>query len=283
MSRALLFAMTSLLTAMAVGIPSHSQAGPNTIASRPGAPVVFIAHDYGYTGPDRIPAGMTTFEILNQGQALHHAQLVKLAAGKTPQEFGAAMKADPTHWPGWVRFVGGPNAVVPGDRAMATMKLEPGNYLVLCIIPDQKGVPHVMLGMEKPLTVTPATTVSLGEPVSDLTITQRDFMFDLSQSVAAGTHTIQVMNAGTQPHEAVVVQLAPGATAKDFIAAFEPGSAGPPPGRPIGGVVGLDQGGRGYFTSHFVPGRYALICFFPDQATGRPHFAQGMISEFTVR
>lgn len=283
MSRALLFATTSLLAVMAVVLPNQSPAGPHTIASRPGTPVLFIAHDYGYTGPDRIPAGMTTLEILNQGQDLHHAQLIKLAAGKTPQQFAAAMKADPIHWPAWVHFVGGPNAVMPGERAMATMRLDPGNYLVLCIIPDEKGVPHIMLGMERPLTVTPATTVSLEEPVSDLTITQRDFLFDLSRPITAGTHTIQVMNGGTQPHEAVLVQLAPGATAKDFIAAFEPGAAGPPPGRTIGGIVGLDRGGRGYFTSHLEQGRYALICFFPDQTTGRPHFAQGMISEFTVR
>lgn len=283
MSRSLLFATTTFLTAMAVGISGPSQAGPHGSASRPGDPVLFIAHDFGYTGPDRIPAGMTSFEILNQGEDLHHAQLIKLADGKTPREFREAMKADPIHWPAWVRFVGGPNAVMPGERALAIMKLEPGNFLLLCIIPDQKGVPHVMLGMEKPLIVTPATAVSLEEPVADLTITQRDFLFDLSRPIASGTRTVQVTNAGTQPHEAVLVQLAPGATAKDFIAAFEPGAAGPPPGRAIGGIVGLDRGSQGYFTAHLEPGQYALICFFPDQVTGRLHFAQGMISEFPVR
>ncbi len=250
--------------------------------SSPAGVVTFTAHDYGYQGPDRIPAGMTTVEIVNQGQDLHHAQLVKLAAGKTADEFISALKADPRHWPGWVSFVGGPNGVVPGDRATAAVMLEAGHYLVLCIIPDKHGVPHVMLGMEKPLTVVPVSTVSWAEPVADLTIIQRDFHFELSKPITAGTHTIEVTNAGGQPHEAVVVQLAPGATVKDFVAAFEPGATGPPPGRPMGGIVGLDRGGRGFFTATFDPGHYAIICFFPDQTTGREHVQQGMVREFTV-
>lgn len=235
------------------------EAGEGSRSSLAGV-VTFTAHDYGYQGPDRIPAGMTTVEVVNQGQDLHHAQLVKLAAGKTADEFISALKADPRHWPGWVSFVGGPNGVVPGDRATAA----------------------VMLGMEKPLTVVPVSTVSWAEPVADLTITQRDFHFELSKPITAGTHTIEVTNAGGQPHEAVVVQLAPGATVKDFVAAFEPGATGPPPGRPMGGIVGLDRGGRGFFTATFDPGHYAIICFFPDQTTGREHVQQGMVREFTV-
>lgn len=282
MTRALLSAMMIGFSTLAVAVTDEGRAG--TSGSRPGsAPVQFVAHDHGYSGPDRIPAGITTIEIVNEGRDLHHAQLLKLAAGKTAEDFVSAMKADPTHWPNWVNFLGGPNGVVPGDRASATMRLDAGHYLVLCIIPDKNGVPHMMLGMEKPLTVVPVSAVTFVEPTADLTITQRDFHFDLSKPISAGTHTIHVTNEGTQPHEAIVVQLAPGASAKDFIAAFEPGAAGPPPGKPIGGVVGIDRGGRAFFTATFAAGRYALICFFPDQGTGREHFAQGMISEFIVR
>jgi hypothetical protein len=126
-------------------------------------------------------------------------------------------------------------------------------------------------------------TVSSAAPTPDLTITQRDFHFDLSRPIAAGQHTIQVRNGGTQPHEALVVKLEPGATVKDFVAAFEPGASGPPPGRLVGGLVGLDRDRRAFFTSTFDPGRYAVMCFFPDQTTGRPHLAQGMVSEFTVK
>lgn len=284
MSRALVLVSMIGFSVIASAVPNQGHADQGAITPRPtGAPVVFVADDYGYIGPDRVPAGITTVEIVNQGKDLHHAQVVKLESGKTVEDFVSAMKADPVHWPDWVSFAGGPNAVAPGDRATATMRLEAGRYLMLCLIPDKQGKPHVMLGMQKSFAVIPVSTVALTEPASDVTITQRDFHFDVSQPIVPGTHTIQVINRGSQPHEVVVVKLAPGATVQQFLAAFEPGAVGPPPGRPVGGIVGLDRGGHGYFTATFEPGRYALMCFLPDQATGKEHFAQGMISEFTVR
>lgn len=247
------------------------------------APVVFVAEDYGFAGPDRIPAGMTTVQIANRGKDPHHVQILQLTEGKTAEDFQAAMKADPSHPPAWAKFVGGPNAVLPGSDATAMMQLNAGNYLLLCLIPDQKGVPHVALGMAKPLTVTPSARTASIQPAADLTVTVSDFSFALSQPVTAGPHILQVLNAGGQPHEVVVVRLDPGATAKDFGSAFEPGASGPPPGRPVGGIVGLERGGSGFFTGNFEPGRYGLICFFPDNKTGAPHFTKGMTLDFTVR
>ena len=246
------------------------------------ASVVYMAHDYGFTGPDHIPAGVATLEVVNKGRAPHHIQLLKLAQGKTAADFHAAVKANPDRFPTWVKFVGGPNAVLPGGRSVATITLAEGEYLLICLIPDKEGVPHVALGMEKTLSVKGARPTLVSEPNAGLTITQADFRFEMSSRVTAGTHTIQVMNHGTQTHEVVLLKLDPGASAKDFGAAFEPGASGPPPGQPIGGVVGIETGGHAYFNARFEPGRYGLICFFPDPATGKPHFAQGMTSEFTV-
>jgi len=48
-------------------------------------------------------------------------------------------------------------------------------------------------------------------------------------------------------------------------------------------VVGIERGGDAIFTAQFEPGRYGLICFFPDRTTGAPHFAKGMTLDFTVR
>jgi hypothetical protein len=244
--------------------------------------VLYVAHDYGFTGPDQIPAGMATLQVVNKGRDAHHVQLLKLMPGKTAADFRAAIKANPSGFPKWVKFVGGPNAVLPGGESVAMMTLAEGEYLLICLIPNKEGVPHVALGMEKPLSVKGARPSIVSEPKAGLTITQADFRFDLSSQVTAGTHTIQVMNHGTQTHEVVLLKLDPGASAKDFGAAFEPGASGPPPGQPIGGVVGIETGQHAYFNARFEPGRYGLICFFPDPATGKPHFAQGMTSEFTV-
>lgn len=272
-----LFLMLALALVWVDGHPAV--AGPRT----DDAPVVFVADEYGFSGPDFISAGVTTLQVVNRGQDLHHIQLLKLLQGKTTAEFRAAIKTDPGRFPRWIKFVGGPNAVLPGSEAMATMTLEEGEYLLICIIPNKEGLPHMALGMQKPLSVRGLKPTLVSEPKAGLTITQADFRFDLSRAVTAGSHTIRVMNHGTQPHEVVVLKLDPGASAKDFAAAFEPGASGPPPGKPIGGVVGLATGEHAFFTAQFEPGRYGLICFFPDSATGQPHFAKGMTSEFTVK
>ncbi len=245
--------------------------------------LTMTATDYGFTGPELVPAGLTAVEVVNQGTEVHHAQLIRLAPGKTADDFAAAMKADPDHPPTWVTFVGGPNAVLPGDRATAVMDLSPGQHLVLCLVPNKAGVAHVVLGMAKPFLVTEAVGAPVAEPKPDVVITARDFQFVLSRPITAGAHTIQLVNEGSQAREVVLVRLAPDAKAKDFIAAFEPGAGGPPPGRPLGGIVGIERGARGVFTAKFDPGQYALICFFPDVKTGAPHFTKGMTWDFEVR
>jgi hypothetical protein len=57
---------------------------------------------------------------------------------------------------------------------------------------------------------------------------------------------------------------------------------GPPPGKPLGGVSGIDKGMSEYFSADFSPGNYAFICFLPDAKDGKPHFAHGMVQQFTV-
>ncbi len=261
---------------------AHQESPGAFAASRNSVSVVYAAHDYGFTGPGQIAAGVTTLQVVNKGREPHHVQLLQVLQGKTAEDFRAAIKANPAGFPSWIKFVGGPNAVLPGSDAVATMTLAEGEYLLICLIPDKEGVPHVAHGMVKPLSVKGARPSLVSEPKAGLTITQADFRFSMSSKVTAGTHTIQVLNHGTQPHEVVVLKLDPGASARDFGAAFEPGASGPPPGQPIGGVVGIETGQHAYFNARFEPGRYGLICFFPDPTTGKPHFAQGMTSEFTV-
>src|SRR5438552_8855785 len=108
--------------------------------------------------PDTIPAGLTTFRLVNQGKELHHASLVRLRDGKTVADFQAGLAAamqSHTPPPSWMTFAGGPNAVTLGDTGVATETLEPGSYVFVCWIPSLDGVPHVMKGMLHPLLVTP--------------------------------------------------------------------------------------------------------------------------------
>lgn len=248
--------------------------------------VTFEATDYGFTGPDTIPAGLVSARVVNKGKDLHHIQFLRLDAGKTMADFTAAAKADPSVVFGkvsWVKYEGGPNAVVPGESTSAIVNLEPGNYVVACIIPDPKGVPHVIHGMVKALTVKGPAVSKVSEPKAAVTITAHDFNFSPDKPIAAGKQTIRFENSGTQPHEVVLVQLPPGKTVKDFADGFAPGHSGPPPGKPIGGVAGLYKGGHAYFTAKIDPGHYGLICFFEDPTKKAPHFALGMMYDFEVK
>ena len=81
-----------------------------------------------------------------------------------------------------------------------------------------------------------------------------------------------------------MIQLNPGASVEEFLGAFEPSAPpGPPPGQDRGGVQEVKSGGDSVFTTDFTPGNYALVCFVEEPNTGAPHFALGMIHEFTVQ
>ncbi|HEX6532221.1 MAG TPA: hypothetical protein VF019_06310, partial [Nitrospira sp.] len=226
---------------------------PRRASSLPGgdAEVVFVAHDYGFSGPDRLPAGLTTVRIVNQGQDLHHVQFLKLLQGKSAADFRAAIAADPSRLPAWVQYAGGPNAHLPGSLASATVNLTEGDYVLMCWIPDKNGVPHVALGMQKALSVRGGKPVKVSQPKPSIVITQIDYQFVLSKGVESGLQTIEVINHGTQPHELVVVKLAAGATVKDVIASFAPGASGPPPGELVSGITGIEKGERVHFTGDF--------------------------------
>lgn len=239
------------------------------------------ATEYAFEMPDTIPAGLTTFRLVDAGKELHHVQLIKLADGKTMSDFVKAVEAGGPP-PTWATEAGGVNAPRPGGgEASTTLAVAPGNYAVVCLIPDAKGVPHVAKGMLRPLTVTAATGPAATEPTSDVTIKLADYSFELPAPISAGTHTIRVENDGAQPHEVQIVRLAPGKTAAD-VAAWVDHQQGPPPGEPIGGVPAIPVGTHAFVTANFTPGNYALLCFVPDTKDGKPHTAHGMVKQITV-
>lgn len=248
--------------------------------------VTFEAFDYGFKGPDTLQAGLMTVEVVNKGKELHHIQFLRLEKGKTMKDIVEAAKANPEsvfgHLNG-VEYDGGSNGTMPGESTSAVVYLEPGNYVVACIIPNPKGVPHVDLGMIKALTVKGPAVTGVSEPKATVTITAHDFNFSPDKPIKAGVQTIRFNNEGTQPHEMLVIQLPPGKTTQDFAAAFAPGATGPPPGKGFGGLTGVHKGGHQFFTANFTPGHYGLICFFGDAAKKAPHFALGMTYEFDVK
>jgi hypothetical protein len=241
--------------------------------------VTLVADDYSITSPDTLQAGAVTLKLVNKGKEFHHVWVARLEAGKTVEDLLAAMKT-PGPLPAWVREMGGPNAPAPGGESNATLTLTPGSYFVACVIPGPDGVPHVMKGMIRPLTVVKAAKPA-ADPVGDVTMTLLDYSFTLSGPLTPGKHLIEVRNNGAQPHEIELVRLAPGKTVQEALAWLHK-PEGTPPGLPLGGVAPLGRGGVNWFEVDLEPGKYALICFLPDMKDGKPHFMHGMVQEIEV-
>lgn len=242
------------------------------------------AGDFSFDAPAEIPAGLTTLHLMNEGKEFHQAQLIKLGEGKTYDDMMAAMKAmkPGESPPSWVVMVGGPNAAPPGGTAAATSTLEPGNYALTCFIPSADGVAHAMKGMTRGLVVTASATAAAPEPTPTTTLTLSNFKFELSQPLKVGENIIRVETAPGQPHEVALFKLAPGKTMKDMQAWLPVAEKGPPPGPPLGGVVGQVAGGHSFFTVNLDAGEYVMVCFFPDAKDGKPHFVHGMVQSFKV-
>ncbi len=251
----------------------------------PALSAVIAVHgrDFAFDAPATVPAGRISINFINDGQALHQAQLVRLDSGRTVADLEAAL-AQPARLPGWVVYVGGPNAVDPGLTANATLDLRPGNYALLCVVNVPDGVPHYAKGMIRAITVTGTGTTgsTASVPAADVTLTLDNFAFALSKPLTAGTHTFEVRNPDNQPHEVELIRLAPGKTIADMQAWLQKPS-GPPPRQALGGeAIVAPSGASAYFTATLVPGEYAFLCFVPDATDGKPHFMHGMVLPFTI-
>jgi uncharacterized cupredoxin-like copper-binding protein len=258
------------------------KAPANAAAAAPAIPVVSVhARDFAFTAPSQLTAGATTFHFVNDGPGLHHMTIVRLDSGKTMADLSTAMKK-PGPMPAWAVLVGGPNAVGPGDSTSATLNLDAGNYVMMCLVDVPGGVPHFAKGMIQALTVTPASGAAAAAPTADVTLKLADYSFTPSKPLAAGKHTIAITNNGPQAHEVEFATLEPGKTAQDLLK-WVMNMQGPPPGHAIGGSAPLDPGKTGYYTVDLAPGTYAMICFVPDTKDGKPHALHGMAQTITVQ
>jgi uncharacterized cupredoxin-like copper-binding protein len=281
-----LAAVIALAGCTAKEAPQTADSTVTAMATTPAAPnvVEINASEYKFEAPDQVPAGLTMFKLNDTGKELHHATLIKLDSGKTFNDLMEGMKnmKPGTPPPGWVIPAGGPNAAAPGASSNLITVLEPGNYAIVCFIPDARGVPHVAHGMAKALTVTPNASANMSEPNADITVILKDYQFDFSQPLTAGKHTLKIVTAPGQPHEYTFFQLMPGKKADDIPKYVEAGMKGPPPGVPIGGVAAMSAGNTAYYEVDLKPGDYAIVCFLEDAKDGKPHFTHGMIQQIKV-
>lgn len=245
--------------------------------------ITVTAHDYAFDLAPSIPAGLTTFRLLNKGKQLHHFSVIRMDNGKTPADgLAALIKAGQGVRPGWMHPVGGPNAISPRGEANATLVLQPGNYLAFCEVPGPDPAPHFMKGMVKGFTVTSPSRGGL-IPKADLAIKLTDFDFVLSRPLTKGRHVIAVTNTGAQPHMVFINRNVAGKGNKELLDWAHDPKGMSAPGEGVGGVTEIAPGATVVMERNFKPGRYGLICFSPDKKTGKPHFMLGMQKEIDVK
>lgn len=247
--------------------------------------ITIDAADYSYATVETLAEGWTRVILTNSGQEPHHVQFLRLNDGVTEVQFSEALMQGEGPALALVRQVGGVGAVHPGGKAQAVLNLPAGNYVILCFIPSPgDGMPHLAKGMVKTLTVEKADGATAAEPTADLTIRLKDFMFEMPAELSAGKTVIKVTNEGPEPHEFNILRLDDGKTVDDVRAFLNGKAGGPPPFAPVGGINGLDVGYTGYAELDLQPGTYVAICNIPSpNAQGAPHFALGMVMEFTVK
>ncbi len=126
---------------------------PSTVATvAPVADDSITLVDYAFQFAKPLTIGHHVFAVTNAGSQPHELELVKLAPGKTAKDLIAWLSAPQGPPPG--DPLGGASLESPGQSTYFSADLTPGNYLLICFVPDAKdGKPHFMHGMMQTITL----------------------------------------------------------------------------------------------------------------------------------
>ncbi|MFN8559669.1 MAG: cupredoxin domain-containing protein [Dehalococcoidia bacterium] len=133
-----------------------------------------------------------------------------------------------------------------------------------------------------PVPVTSAAPVAAQPAIPNVTVTARDFSFDLPATIPAGLTSITLKNEGPEPHHAQLARLNDGVALDDFFAALRQGpDAALPLLSFLGGPAVVEAGGTQEVIVDLTEGAYVMLCFV-EGADHVPHLAKGMIQPFRV-
>jgi uncharacterized cupredoxin-like copper-binding protein len=122
--------------------------GPVHPSVEPKADVTLTLSDYDFQLSRPLKAGRQLVEVVNGRQQTHEALIVKLAPGKSPQDFLGWV--DKPQGPPPVLLSGGVTPLSPGKRLLIDFTFTPGSYALICFVPDiRDGAPHFVHGMVK--------------------------------------------------------------------------------------------------------------------------------------
>ena len=246
--------------------------------------VVIKATDFAFEAPDQIEAGLVSLRLENVGHEDHQVQLVRLNDGVTLEQLQAALPQGPEAALPLVTLAGGVGLAAQNHHEQAVLDLTEGQYVMLCLVSGEDGVPHVAKGMLKPIQVVARKSQAVvQEPKSDVSIVMKDFRFEMPAEIKAGRLTWKVTNQGPQPHEVFIVKLLPGKTLDDLMAFMQTYEGEPPvEDAAAGGVAAMGPGQTAWVNLDLSAGDYVALCHITDPASGKAHAEMGMMTPFSV-
>lgn len=262
-----------------LALPALAMAEPATTADDGAHVVEFTALNYAFDGPGEIPSGWVTFRMPNPSNEAHVLVLIKLPEGISYADWvDAAAHREATGeeapWRDDRIVMGGPGALSPGLVGQTTVKLSPGQYVMVCGVQTAEGISHTALGMHRGLIVLPQDS-GAAEPETDVTLSLRNHEFELEGEITAGRRTVRVHfeQQPELPHDVHVARLEDNQTREDVIRLMQ-GTSEISNWHFIGGAEQMPEGHTAYFTADFEPGRHAWACHY--------HADKGMVEEFMV-
>ena len=246
------------------------------------APFKIVATDAGFEAPDLIPAGLRHIVFENRGSEIHEAMLVKLPDGMTPTDYVAAVKAG-SLFPKGAQDYSGPGLTSPGETVEVWVKVDPGNYLIICW---NNG--HAKSTPVHPFTVQYAISEDQ-PPKEDVVLKLVDYRFELEGNLRKGRQVIRVETPGPSMHEVDFFRLRDGKSVADVNRWRKANGRGEPPVDALGGALDSHDIKRVmWLRRDFTPGRYVLHCEMPvtsdSQTTNQQitHADVGMVREIKI-
>ena len=132
-------------------------AGAKAAAAKVPATTVTLS-DYDFTFSSPLVAGEQALRLVNTASQHHELFIAMLAPGKKASDL--AHWAEKSEGPPPGMPIGGITGIDKGQFNDITLTLEPGEYALICFLPDFKdGKPHYVYGMIKQVTVAPRVAV----------------------------------------------------------------------------------------------------------------------------
>jgi hypothetical protein len=251
-------------------------------ADRETTPFRIVATDSGFEAPAALAAGLRHVIFENRGSEIHEAMLVKLAKGMSADDYVAAVKKGSLFPQGALDY-SGPGLTSPGETAEMWLKVDPGQYIIICWND----------GHAKTTPVHPFTVEELGltgdrPPKEDLVLKLFDYRFELDGNLHKGTHVIRIETPGPNMHEVDFYRLHDGQTLAELKSWRKQKHPGPAPAEALGGALDSHDINRVvWLRKNFTPGHYVLHCEMP--VTNAPvgsdltHADVGMVREIEIK